>query len=334
MSNLYKTLGVKKGASASEIKKAYKSLAYKYHPDRNQDDPKAEEKFKEISAAHTILGDEEKRRQYDQPGSFNGTDNIDDIFSNININDILSNFGFGNFRKQRRGQDIKRIIHMSFLESVKGCDKDIQVEYPEVCSSCIGNGSKNGTSLKQCKSCNGAGRTVFIQGNSQYINTCSSCRGKGDIIEETCTACTGLGQVSRIESLKVSIPPGIKNGMSVRLRGKGMPGPKMAGDLYLRANISSSNKFGRMGDLNIISVFEIDYLDAILGTKVKVETIHGMVTLKIPAGTQPESSLRIAGKGIHTTNKGDHLVNIKVQIPKNISKIEKEALNKIKNTKK
>lgn len=337
MSDLYETLGVAKNANENEIKKAYRDLAFQYHPDRNPDDPRAEEKFKEISAAYEILGNEDKKRQYDQFGSVSSnTDGWSTGDFSMNLDEILNNLGFGRTRGQQRGQDIRRAINISFMEAVKGCTKNVQIEYPKPCTACKGNGSDGGVSLEICGNCNGAGRTAFAKGNIQYINTCGTCYGKGNRIKKVCSNCNGSGQNNKVESLKVSIPPGIMNNVAVRLRGKGMPGPNgaPAGNLYLQVGVSLSNEFGRLGNFDITSILEVDYLDVILGTKVKISTIHGVITLKVPAGTQPESSLRVADKGVHTnTSKGDHLVNIKVKIPQKISEAEREALSQIRETK-
>jgi len=334
MNDLYSVLGVEKSASEQELKKAYRQLALKYHPDKNPDDKEAEEKFKEISAAYEILSDAEKRKQYDTFGT------VSNIGQNpqpdFDIRDIFSNMGFdfGDIfsGKQRgrpaRGQDLRKSINISFMDSALGCSKNIKIEYPFSCKSCGGNGSKDGNNVYPCPTCNGSGKIGRRQGVMQILTTCAACNGRGERIAIKCDDCEGSGQKYREEVLKVSIPAGIDSNTTMRLAGKGMPsdygGP--SGDLYLSLRVMPHKKFNKVGK-TITSDEKVGYIDAILGTKIDVETIHGNVAIKVPAGTQPNSKLRLPGKGIA---QGDHIITINVSLPKKLSDEEKELLTKLK----
>jgi len=231
------------------------------------------------------------------------------------------------------GEDISKSIRLTFMEAVKGCTKSLKVSYPFECPPCQGNGSKGGKEYKACDACNGQGKVGRKQGFMQMITTCPSCRGQGYKILIACDKCKGSGYQSKDEVLKVTIPAGVDNGMSIRLAGKGMTSPYggPSGSLYVSMVVSPHSEFERSGPTTIVSEKDVSYLDAILGTKVQVNTIHGKLTMKVPAGTQPESLLRIPQKGVHRgEEKGDHIVQIKIKLPKKTSKEEKELLNKLK----
>ena len=340
MKNPYAILGVEKTASGKEIKKAYHKLAMEWHPDKKQGDKQAEEKFKEISSAYEVLSNSEKRKQYDTYGDLNPR------HQESGIDDILRNMGFGGGRgfnfddifgsarggRRVRGEDLRKTITIDFLEAAKGGSKSFKMHYPIICVSCTGNGSKNGKSRKVCDPCKGSGRTTYKQGFMQVVNSCNDCGGSGFQILEFCKDCNGAGEINKEESVKIIIPAGVDENTTMRLSGKGLPSEFGGenGDLFISLIIKPHSKFKRMGTA-IQSEETIDYLDAILGTKIDVETIHGTVKLDIPAGIQPNNILKIKNEGIHKDkNKGDHLVNIKVSIPKQISNEQKELLLKIK----
>ncbi len=303
-----------------------------FHPDRNPNNKEAEEKFKEISAAYEVLGDESKKAKYDQWGDVSNNPNPD--FNQDIFDEILKRHGFdffGGRSKSIKGEDIQKTISLDFMDAIKGCTKNIKVSYPAACKSCNGNGAKDGKAIKTCENCRGQGKVGRRQGFMQILSTCPGCSGEGFQILEPCTACSGNGAINKDEIIKVNIPVGVDDTTTMRLAGKGFAsdfgGPP--GDLYLLLRIIPHSKFKRIGS-NIQSEEEISYLDAILGTKIKVETVQGIFDLNIPAGTQPNAMLKIAGKGVESKNKGDHIVNIKVKIPKAIPEKEKELLNTIR----
>jgi len=341
MKNPYETLGVSKTASEDEIKKAFRKLAIQHHPDKNPDNPQAEEKFKEVNSAYEILSNPEKRQQYDIYGTIDprqqATSGFDpfDIMRGSGIFDDSWFGGFGRKRRGMRGDDIRKSIVIDFMEAAKGCVKNLQVEYPYNCTTCKRTGAKDGKAVKECTTCHGHGKVGRNQGMLQILTTCPSCMGKGKIIVEKCPECLGKGVKHKKETLKVTVPAGLENGTSMRLAGKGMPSPYGTenGDLYIVAKVMPHAKFKRDG-LRIYTEEDVNYIDAILGTKINVETIHGVVKLTIPSGTQPGSILKIKGKGIiGNSNKGDHLVGINVKLPTKLTEEEKDLLEKLKSTK-
>jgi len=341
MTNPYETLGLKKDATPEEIKKAYRKLALELHPDRNPD-PKAEEKFKEVTAAYEILSDPKKKEQFDKFGNTSGRPQHNQNISQEDLEEILRQtvgrddyydqlFNRGNRRQKLKGEDIYKNLTIDFMEAALGCVKNIQIDRPIVCTSCKGNGSKDGTNLIVCKGCGGQGKVGQRQGIMQIVRTCPDCFGNGYSILEKCKDCLGLGQKAKTEQIKLTIPPGIDDGMSLRLNGKGAPCDIDAGrpgDLYFTMHVTPHTKFKKVGS-NIQSEEEISYLDAILGKEIITDTIHGKEKIAIPAGTQSGSILKVNHKGINL--KGDHLVFIKVKIPKKLSDEERELLIKLKN---
>lgn len=330
MENPYKLLGVEKSASQKEIKSAYRKLALELHPDKNPNNKEAEEKFKQVTAAYEILSDELKRQEFD-----NGTSQS---YSYSTPNDFLNNMGinfeelfggsFGRKKRSIKGEDLHKSITIEFMEAIRGCSKIIKIGRPEECKNCSGNGSKDGNSIRTCATCKGSGKIKYNQGFIQVINTCSACSGNGFEILEFCKNCKGKGTIEKEESIKILIPVGIDDNTTMRVIGKGMPSNHNAepGDLYLMVSIKAHNRFKRIGS-TIQTEEEINYLDAILGAEIKVETVNGTSTLNIPSGTQPNSMFKIAGQGI---KNGDHIVNIKVKIPKSINEKERELLTKIR----
>ena len=332
MKNPYGTLNVKKDANESEIKKAYRKLALEFHPDKNPDNPEAEEKFKEISAAYEVLSDPKKKSEYDQYGDV-GKRQHQQHSAGFDINDILSGFGFGRQRQRTKGHDLKQRIIISFMEAAKGCEKDLLVEYPDKCDKCTGSGAESKKDIIKCSVCGGVGQTGYAQGSMRFMSTCSGCGGSGNIVTKKCSKCHGSGQCSQKNKLRVSIPAGVDNGTTIRLKGKGMSGPVEPGDLYLYTSVSPHKTFVRDG-INVRSTHKVSYLDAILGSKLKINTIHGQVTLVVPPGTQPNSILKISNKGVDiTNNKGHHLAIIEVDIPKSLTGKERKALESIREIK-
>lgn len=348
MKNPYEVLEIQKDATEEDIKKAYRKLAFQYHPDKNPNDKTAEEKFKEVSAAYEILNNPEKRKLYDTYGTADprvaqqaGQDGFIDPLDFVrraggfgfDFADIFG--GVPHSKGHMRGQDLQHGLTISFMDAALGATKTISVDYPYRCDVCRGTGAENGTAIKQCETCGGQGKLGQRQGFMQILRTCPGCQGKGNTVITKCPHCSN-GMKTKNEILKVSIPVGIDNGSVLRLSGKGMPGEGgfENGDLYLQINIIPHNKFKRDG-LTIFVEEEIDYLDSILGTKINVETIHGIMKLKIPAGTQPGSILKIKEKGIikNEGHKGDHLVGIKVTVPSKLSAEEKALLEQLKTLK-
>jgi molecular chaperone DnaJ len=335
MKNPYEALGVSKEASDDEIKKVFRQLAFKYHPDKNPGDKDAEEKFKEISSAYDILNDPEKRKRFDTYGSLDpratagGFDPMD--FMHHGGFDEWFGFG-GKTKKNLNGDNITKNLQIDFMDAAIGTVKTLKIDYPFACSSCKGTGAKDNTSKKQCDTCAGQGKVGQNQGFMHIVSTCNACKGKGFTIIEKCPDCNN-GTKIRTDTISVTIPAGIDNGNTMRVAGKGMPSQYNGnnGDLYLRILVSPHKTFKRDG-LTIYSEHNIDFIDAILGTKIDVDTIHGRIILKIPAGTQPNGLLKIAEKGIISNEgaKGDHLVGIRISIPTKITEEEKVLLEKFK----
>lgn len=337
----YKILGVDRNASKEEIKSAYKRLAKKYHPDVNKD-PSAADKFKEINEAASVLGDDSKRKQYDQFGSdferryhqnfsrdFSGFD-----FEDMDFGDLFEMFFGGGMssgrNRRRRGRDIQYDIEITLNEAATGVKKEIKLEKPEICSSCKGRG---GDDFETCNECNGRGvkkvtqRTPF--GIFQSTVTCKKCSGMGEIINNICSECNGEGIIHKKKKLEISIPAGVDTGAQLRLRGEGeIVKNGEPGDLYIVISVVDHPYFKREGD-DIILELPVTVGQAIIGDTVEVPTLEGKVNLKIPKGTQPGTILRLRGKGVKHLNRpgsGDQLVRIKVQIPEKLSKKQEELI--------
>ncbi len=359
----YKILGIDKNASQEDVKKAFRKLAHKYHPDKK--DTGDEAKFKEINEAYQILGDEQKRRQYDQFGSaafgnggtggFNwqdfarqgagfGGQGMHFDFGDFDLGDLFGQaFGFGGGRSRRastgpqRGADIRAAIRITFEEAVHGVQKELSLERTVTCDHCQGNGAEPGTKINVCEDCGGTGRRVHAQntpfGTFQTQSVCPSCRGQGKIPESICSKCQGRGVYSKHQTLNIRIPAGIDSGETLRISGEGEAGLRggPAGDLYVEIRVQESKLFDREG-YDIISKLIVNISTAALGGKMEVQTIDGPVSLKIPAGTQSGTVLKLKGKGIeklHGRGQGDHLVEVIVKTPENLSRKARKLLEEL-----
>ena len=349
----YEVLGVEKNADDAALKKAYRALAKKYHPDVNPGDAEAEKKFKEASEAYAILSDPEKRRQYDQfghaafeqgggAGGFGGFDFNSMDFSDI-FGDIFGDFFGGGSRRGRanngpmQGASIRKGIRITFEEAVFGCEKELDVVLKEPCETCSGSGAKPGTSPETCQKCGGRGQVVYTQqsffGTVQNVQTCPECHGSGKVIKDKCSDCGGTGYKSVRKKISVSIPAGIDNGQSVRIREKGEPGinggPR--GDLLVEVTVSRHPVFDRQ-DMHIFSTAPITFAQAALGADVRIKTVDGDVLYTVPAGTKTDTKVRLKGKGVPSLRnkqvRGDHYVTLVIQTPERLSAEAKEALRK------
>jgi molecular chaperone DnaJ len=359
----YGVLGVPKNASASEIKKAYRKLAQQFHPDTNPGNADAEERFKEISAAYDVIGDEETRASYDQvremgasgfggfgpggpggPGAAAGwpgaggpggaqyvnAEDLGDLFGGL--------FGGGRGRSRaaqarpQRGADLETDVHVSFDEAMSGTTVPVKITGPAVCGTCHGNGAAPGTSPITCPECGGAGEIAVNQGFFSMAQPCRRCRATGRIVETPCPTCAGSGSVRRARTFQVKIPAGVKDRARIKLAGRGEPGPAggKPGDLFVRVNVDRHGLFGRKGD-HLTLTLPISFPEAALGAKVQVPTLDGPVTLKVPAGTPTGKTFRIKGKGAPKAKggHGDLLVTTKVDVPGKLSKEQQELLRQL-----
>jgi molecular chaperone DnaJ len=344
---LYDVLGVKKNASADEIKKAYRKLARENHPDRNPGDTAAEERFKEIQAAYDVLSEPDKRKQYDAFGSADGRGpgggpnvNFGGNFDFGDLGDFLGGiFGGGvrGGRQQRqpgmRGADIEAEVRLSFEDSLRGVETRIPVEVEAPCSECGGTGARPGTSPKICPECNGRGVLSESQGLFSLSQPCPRCRGNGTVIEDPCPHCHGSGRERRTKRYTVKIPAGVKDGTRIRLKGKGEPGSGGGppGDLFVATRVEKSPVYERRGADLVVNV-PVTYAEAALGAAVDVPTPEGPVSLKVPAGSEDGKLLRIRGRGapkLNGSGRGDVLARVRVSVPKKLSKKERELLEEL-----
>lgn len=351
----YDVLGVSKSASASEIKKAYRKLAMKYHPDKNPGDQEAEAKFKEASEAYSVLGDQDKKARYDRFGHAGvagagggrgaGFDNVDDIFSSFS--DIFSDFfggaggpgggmgGRGGRRRQgpRRGSDLRYMLEVDLSEVASGAEKNLEFELEASCKTCKGNGSKPGSSPKVCATCGGSGQVVSSQGFFSVATTCPACNGRGQIITDPCGDCKGRGRQLETKRIKVTVPPGVDTGTRLRVSGEGEDGFQggPAGDLYVEIRVRSHKKFQRQED-DLYSDLEVSYIQALLGADVEVDTLKGRKRITVPPGSASNQTLRMRSLGlpnIRTGAEGDLCLKLKVAIPKKLKKEEERLLREI-----
>ncbi|GIU84688.1 MAG: chaperone protein DnaJ 1 [Acidimicrobiales bacterium] len=341
--NYYEILGVPENASQKEITRAYRRLARQYHPDANPGDPKAEEKFKEISAAYEVLGDEKKRKEYDEvrrlaaSGMFGGAGGPTGsfTFSAEDLGDLLSGL-FGRMGRRggagagpRRGRDLETELRLSFREAVRGVTTTVSVAGEAACSTCAGTGARPGTVPKACPTCGGRGVVSENQGFFSFSHPCQTCAGSGRVIEEPCPECNGRGVVLARREVKVRIPPGVDDGQRIRVRGKGGPGRNGGpdGDLYVRVRVDPDPVFSRSGRDLVVEV-PITFPEAALGTTLSVPTLDGEpVKIRIPAGTPSGKTFRVKGRGIQTrSGKGDLLVRVEVAVPRKLNREQRKAV--------
>ena len=349
----YEVLGIGKDADEAAIKKAYRVLAKKYHPDMNPGDAEAEKKFKEASEAYAVLSDPEKRQKYDQfghaafdggaggAGGFGGFDFSGADFSDI-FGDIFGDLFGGGRRGGRsngpmRGANVRKSIRITFEEAVFGCEKELDLILKDPCGTCNGTGAKPGTSPETCPKCGGRGQVVYTSqsffGTVQNVQTCPNCGGSGKVIKEKCSKCAGSGYIANRKKIKVSIPAGIDNGQSVRIRDKGEPGVNGGprGDLLVEVNVSAHPSLKRQ-DIHIFSTHPISFAVAALGGDIRIPTVDGDVIYNVKPGTKTDTKVRLKGKGVPSLRnpqaRGDHYVTLEIQTPERLSSEAKEALRR------
>ncbi len=353
----YKALGVSKGASAEEIKKSYRKLARKYHPDANKGDAASEEKFKEISEAYNVLSDAKRRAEYDEarslfgggarmPGGGNqySTFDLGDIFGSSGaggrLGDLLGGmFGGGRTTttqqaRPRRGADVETEASLSFSDAIDGATVSLRLTDEGPCKACRGTGAKAGTVPKVCPDCQGTGQSSRDLGSFAFSEPCTTCRGRGLVVDDPCQACSGSGRAMSARTIQARIPAGVADGQRIRLKGKGAPGERGGppGDLYVRVHVSGHPVFGRDGN-NLTVTVPVTFAEAALGAEIKVPAHRGTpVTVKIPAGTPNGRILRVRGKGVRLADGtvGNLLVKVEVQVPSQLTDSAKEALEKFK----
>lgn len=362
----YEVLGIQRSANKEEIKNSYRKLALQYHPDRNKS-PGAEEKFKEISEAYAVLSDDEKRKRYDTYGHvgaeevFRGSEaNFDEVFKDMGFGGFRDIFeqifggggrgGFGSARNdpfgfgfsfgggRKKGRDIIYDVELSLEEVLKGRKDEIELPKLEKCSNCGGSGSAPGTKPRKCSVCNGQGQTRRVYSQNRFstfvsLEPCRTCQGQGEIIDKPCTVCNGSGRFKKNKKLKLEIPAGVEDGMTLQLQGEGEPSENgIAGDLLIRVHVRPHSIFERLEDGHLLYNLNLKFTDLALGTDVKVPTLDGHEKLKIPQGTQPNTILNIRGKGLpHYGNygRGDQLVRINVKIPTKLNDRQKLLLKEL-----
>lgn len=346
----YEVLGVSKGASDAEIKKAFRVKAKKYHPDLNPDNKEAEAKFKEVNEAYEVLSDSDKRAKYDQfghagvdpnfgAGGFGGAEgfggfDFGDIFSDI-FGGGMGGFG-GRARRNapKRGRDVGTSVTLTFQEAAFGCEKEINIYRTEYCPDCDGSGASSGSEVTTCPTCGGSGQVHTTQrtilGNMSSVSTCQTCGGKGKIVKNPCSKCAGKGKIKKARKIKVNIPAGIDDGQSISLSGQGDVGDKgaMSGDLFVTVSVKDHELFTRRG-FDVLCDVPITFVQAALGAELEVPTLDGNVKYTIPEGTQSGTVFRLKSKGIpmlKRSGRGDQFVKVNVEVPKHLSQKQKNLL--------
>jgi molecular chaperone DnaJ len=349
----YRVLGVPKNASAAEIKKAYRKLAQQHHPDANPGNGQAEERFKEISAAYDVLGDDDKRKQYDQiremaasgsgsggfPGGFpgGGRVRVEDVggFGVGDFGDLFGDLFGGAARRGRtgpaRGANLEAEVAVTFEQAMEGTTVPVRIAGAAACETCHGTGAAPGTSPVSCPRCGGTGAVAVNQGLFQMSQTCPNCHGSGQVVESPCPACGGSGSQRRTRRFQVKVPAGVQDGARIRVAGRGEPGRAgaRAGDLMVKVRVRPHAFFGRSGaDLSV--ELPVTYVEAALGANVQVPTLNGPVTMKVPAGTPTGKTFRLKGKGApKRSGRGDLLVTVQVEVPRKLTKSEKALLEQL-----
>jgi len=354
----YKVLGVPKDAPTADIKKAYRKLARQFHPDANKGDAKAEEKFKEISEAYDVLSDDKRRKEYDEArslfgGGFRGAGGTAGSGFPFDLGDLLGNTGqggqgglgdilggiFGRGRTGgppptpgRRGADVETEATITFMQSIEGVTIPLRMTSEAPCKSCSGTGAKAGTTPRVCPNCSGTGQVSRNQGGFAFSEPCRECKGRGLVVDETCPTCNGSGRAASTRTLQARIPSGVRDGMRIRLKGKGAPGERggPAGDLYVVVHVKPHKVFGRDAD-NLTVTVPVTYPEAVLGAEIKVPVLDGFpVTVKLPAGSANGRTLRVRGKGAPRKDgtRGDLLVTFEVAVPTQLSEAASAALEK------
>ena len=354
----YKALGVSKGASAEEIKKSYRKLARKYHPDANKGDASAEERFKEISEAYNVLSDSKRRAEYDEARSLFGTRarmptgtaaggqfgfDLGDIFNAAGgtggrLGDILGGMfggrGTTTQARPRRGADVETEASLTFSDAIDGTTVSLRLTDEGACPTCRGTGAKAGTMPKVCPTCQGTGQSSRDLGSFAFSEPCSTCRGRGMVVEDPCTTCGGSGRAMSARTIQARIPAGVADGQRIKLKGKGAPGERGGppGDLYVRVHVSGHPVFGRSGH-NLTVTVPVTFSEAALGGEISVPSHRGQpVNLRIPPGTPNGRTFRVRGKGVRRSDgtRGDLLVKVDVQVPKDLTDAAKNALEKFR----
>ncbi|MBT4962712.1 MAG: molecular chaperone DnaJ [Francisellaceae bacterium] len=345
----YQLLNVSKDTSQVDIKKAYRKLAMKYHPDKNPDNKAAEEKFKQISEAYEILSDVQKRQAYDMHGHAgvdsgaaahayaNAGSNFSDVFGDI-FGDIFGGGGGqgGSRTRAQQGADLRYVLDLDLEEAVKGTAAQIRVRTQVACGKCKGSGAKPGTKVKSCQTCGGIGQVRMQQGFFSIQQTCPACYGQGEVISEKCNSCHGEGRVDQEKTLQVKVPAGVDTGDRIRLSGEGEAGMNggPSGDLYVQIHVRDHDLFTRDG-INILSEVPISFVDASVGGDLEIPTLDGRIRLKIPAETQTGKLFRLRGKGVKSVRgegPGDLLCRVIVETPVNLNKQQKKLLQEFKNS--
>lgn len=349
--DFYEILGVAREADADTIKKAYRKLAMQFHPDKNPGNKEAEEKFKEAAAAYEVLSDADKRAKYDrfghqafqQGGGFGGGgfSNADDIFSHFG--DIFGDiFGMGgqqsrsqgrHSQRPQKGSDLRYVTELSLKEVIEGVEKTIEFDTEESCDSCQGSGAAKGTAAETCSTCGGQGQVVRSQGFFSVATTCPTCHGQGKVVKDPCKQCRGTGRKKQHRKIQVTIPPGVDNGTRLRVSGEGEGGYRggPSGDLYVEVRVAQDQRFERE-ETTLYGQLEIDYLQALLGAEIQVETVTGHRVLEIPKGTKVGDQLKLSAEGVpslRSGRRGDLIYEIHVQFPSKLSKEEEKLLREI-----